>query len=273
MTIKNLLDQNKDIKDNIKKELLSDVLNISKSDIILNYDKKISTKDVNKYLKDINKIKKGLPIQYALNKAYFYGKDYYVDKNVLIPRPETEVLVKYTNDLIKQELTKDNINILDIGTGSGVIAITLKLLNKNYDITANDISKKALKVAKYNAKHHKVDINFIKSNILDNIKDKYDVIISNPPYIKEDSTDIEDIVKNNEPKIALYAKNNGLYFYEEIIKNSKDILNKENILAFETGEDMHQELTKIVNKYYPNAKIISKKDLNNYERYLFVINK
>ena len=141
--------------DNIenKKLALEQVLNLSKPELLLNKNKELTKKNYKEYKKIIKKLNKGLPIQYITKKANFYGKEYYVNKNTLIPRPETEILVHKTNQLIEKHMNNKNINILEIGTGSGIIAITLKKLNKNYNITATDISKKAIKVAKKKCKN------------------------------------------------------------------------------------------------------------------------
>ena len=272
MKIKDLLKEEPNIDKNIKKLVLFQLLNVNNSELILKSDEELSTKLLKTYKKILNKYKKGLPIQYILKETYFLGNKFYVDKNVLIPRPETEYLVTKTNELIEKHL-KDDIEIVDIATGSGIIAITLKKLNNKYNLTATDISSKALKVAKKNAKFHKTDIKFIKGDLLKPLKNKYNVLISNPPYIPYDSNNVEDIVKSNEPKIALYAKNNGLYCYQEILKNANKILEKNNIIAFETGENEHKEIINLAKTYFPNSKIMSEKDLNGYERYIYIINK
>ena len=155
MKIKDIL--NKSIT-NEQKLALGQVLNLSTPELILSKEREITNKDYKKYQKIEKKLNQGLPIQYILKKAYFYNKEYYVNKNVLIPRPETEVLVEKTNNLIKKEFKNQKINILDIGTGSGIIAIALYKLNNSYSITATDISKKALKVAKKNQKSHNTSI-------------------------------------------------------------------------------------------------------------------
>lgn len=271
MKINDLLNNNKNINKNIKLLALSKILDLDVNNLLL-CEKDLSKKDIKKYNKIITKVEKNKSIQYILKESYFYDDSYYVDKNVLIPRPETENLIIETEKLIKKLYKENNISILDIGTGSGIIAITMKKLNPKSNVIATDISKKALKVAKYNAKTKNIDINFIKTNIMDDINTKIDVIISNPPYIDIDDPNIEPIVKENEPKLALFAEDKGLYFYKEILTKSKHILNKRNIIAFEIGYNLKDRIIKIVKQTYPQAKIITKKDYNNYDRYIFIIN-
>ncbi len=230
---------------------------------------------LNKYLAKekledgIERLKNGEPVQYIVGNVDFYGYNFDVNKNVLIPRFETEQLVEETIKLIKKIFNK-KIDIVDIGTGSGCIAITLKKqIDCNMD--AVDISSDALEVAKNNSIKNNVLVNFIEGDMLKSLNRKYDVIISNPPYISYDE-EIMDIVKNNEPSIALYAKNNGLYYYEEIIKNSKKILKEKNILAFEIGYLQGDYLKDYAFKYFKDANIVVKKDLSGRDRFLFIIN-
>ena len=221
--------------------------------------------------KAIERLKNGEPVQYIVGDVNFYGNIFKVNKNVLIPRPETEFLVEKTYNYIKEYL-KEDISILDIGTGSGCIAITIKKLLPDSKVTATDISKEALEVAVDNSKLVNNQIEFIQSDIYSNIKKKYDCIISNPPYIRKDEP-IMDIVKNNEPHIALYAEDNGLYFYKEILKDSSKYLNNKFIIAFEIGEQQGQDIINIAKEYYPNDLIILEQDLQHLDRYIFIIRK
>ena len=215
----------------------------------------------------LKKLEKGLPVQYIVGNVNFYGNTLKVNENVLIPRFETETLVEKTINYAKKYL-KEPLKIIDLGTGSGAIAITLKK-ELNSTVDAIDISEKALEVAKENAKINKVDINFYKSDMLENVKGKYDIIISNPPYIAKDE-EVEDVVKNNEPHIALYADNNGLKYYEKILKKAKNHLNKPGIIAFEIGMNQGRKIKNIASKYFD--KIIIEKDLTQKDRYIFIIN-
>lgn len=235
----------------------------------IEYLKKYLPKESN-YQEALERLKNGEPVQYIVGDVNFYGNIIKVNKNVLIPRRETEELVEKTTAYIQKYLPVQN-KILDIGTGSGCIAITLKKLLPSSEITAIDISKKALKIAKSNASLNKVEINFKESNLFQNIKDKYNCIISNPPYISKKEK-IMDIVKNNEPHIALYAKENGLYFYQKILSESLNYLTTKSIIAFEIGETQAQEIIQIAKKYFPKAKVILEQDLQHLDRFIFIIN-
>lgn len=233
----------------------------------INYLEKYLPK--NKLKEGIERLQNGEPVQYIVGNVNFYGNEIKVNKNVLIPRFETEELVEYTISYIKK-MFKEKINIIDLGTGSGCIAITLKK-KINSNVSAIDISKEALEVAKENAKKNKVEINFIQNDMLDNISDKFDVIISNPPYISKNE-EIQDIVRKNEPSLALYADNEGLYYYEKIIKQSKKNLKEKFIIAFEIGYMQGDKIKKLAEQNYPKAEVVLKKDLQGKDRFIFIIN-
>ena len=224
----------------------------------IEYLKKYLPKD--KLEAGLKELKEGKPVQYIVGNVDFYDINLLVNENVLIPRFETETLIEKT--------ITEPLEILDIGTGSGAIAITLAK-HLNCHVLATDISKKAIEIAKENAKRNNVQIDFKQSDILKNVQGKFDVIISNPPYIAKEE-DIDPLVKNNEPYIALYADNNGLYFYEEILKNINPYLKEKSLIAFEIGMTQSEEITKIANKYLPKAQIITEKDLTNKNRYIFI---
>ena len=254
-------------KDLVKKINTEDLDNFN---YLLKYKyKKSKDENINeKILKDLE-LSKSYPIQYIVGNVDFYGYNFVVNENVLIPRFETEELVENTIKLIKNRF-KDKVSVLDLCTGSGCIGITLKIELPNLKVTLSGISKEALEIAKINKQD--LDIDIIESDILTNINNKFDVIISNPPYISKDEK-IMDIVKNNEPNIALYADNNGLYFYEEILKNCKNNLNDKFLIAFEIGEKQATDIKIIANKYLDNIDIIVKKDLQGRDRMLFIVNK
>lgn len=218
---------------------------------------------------DYELLKNGYPIQYLIGYVDFYGYRINVSEDTLIPRYETEYLVEKVINICNK-MFNDKINILDIGTGSGAISIVLKD-KLNSMVTGCDISDKALKMALNNAKINNLNINYVKSDIFSNINGKFDVIVSNPPYISRNEV-IMDSVKKYEPNIALYADNEGLYFYEIIIKNAKKFLNDKFLIAFEIGWWQGNLIYDIAKSYFNDSVIKIEKDLTGRDRYLFIIN-
>ena len=216
----------------------------------------------------LKELREGKPVQYIVGNVDFYDVNLLVNENVLIPRFETETLVEKTINYAK-ELTEP-LDILDIGTGSGAIAITLAK-HLSCHVLATDISKEALEIAKINSKRNNVQIEFKQSDILKNVQGKFDIIISNPPYIAKDEV-IDDLVKDNEPHLALYAEEDGLYFYRNILENVKPFLKEKSLIAFEIGMTQSAAITKIAQNYLPHAKIITEKDLTGKDRYIFIFN-
>lgn len=217
----------------------------------------------------LEQLKRGIPVQYIIGDVNFLGLTIKVNSNVLIPRFETEELVYKTINYLKN--FKKPLKILDLGTGSGCIAIALaKKLNTN--VHAVDISKKALKVAKENSHLNEVCIKFYLGNMFEPLNEKYDCIISNPPYLRKDEK-LEKIVKKNEPAIALFAKNNGLEFYELILKDAFKYLNKEFLIALEIGFEQGKHVKSIAKKYFPDAFIRVEKDMQKRDRFVFIFNK
>ena len=228
-----------------------------------------------KYLKDkdldtaLKELESGIPVQYIVGNTNFYGYDFKVNRNTLIPRFETELLVEKTYNYIKKYFNKDNIKILDIGTGSGCIAITLNKLLNSCDITGIDISSEALEVAKENNISNNTNVKFIESDIFSNVSDKYDVIISNPPYIRKDE-EIDNMVYENEPHLALYAEEDGLYFYHQILKSASRYVKSKFLIAFEIGLNQGDEIIKMANRYLDNVNVIVEKDYSDRERFVFI---
>ena len=227
--------------------------------------------DDDKFNDGLLKLKKGISPQYIVGNVDFYGNIIHVDSRVLIPRFETELLVEKTINYVYGFFDDKTLDILDIGTGSGCIAIALKK-ELNCHVCASDISSDAIDVARGNAISNKVDINFVQSDLFSNVEGKYDVIISNPPYIRRDEI-IEDIVRNNEPSVALYAEDNGLYFYKNILKKVKSFLNSRFIIAFEIGYLQGNDIKKMAYEYLNNIEVIIEKDYSNKDRFVFIFSK
>ena len=209
------------------------------------------------------KRKRGLPLQYILNKAEFMGEIFFVDENVLIPRPETEILVLKTLEKANQINAS---KILDIGTGSGCIAIMLKKNLPSTNISSCDISENALNVAKENSKNLNAEVNFIKSDLFENIQNKFDIIVSNPPYIPPKEKENIQREVSFEPDLALYTKDElGIEFYEKIIKQAKTHLNNGGFLLFELGINQSDIVKSLFIDYnYNEIEII--KDLDGIDR-------
>ena len=222
-------------------------------------------------LKEItSELKTGKPYQQILGHTEFYGKKFFVDENVLIPRPETEELVELAKIEIQNLKSKiQNLKLLDIGTGSGIIPITLKKHFKNAEISAMDISEKALEIAKKNAEFHQANIQFIQQDYLNTkLEENYDIIISNPPYIGiEENIEIEDSVKGFEPNIALFSPtSDALIFYKKIAKDGEKHLNENGMIFLEINQKLGKETLELFSNYSESRLI---KDLSGNDRFVF----
>lgn len=217
----------------------------------------------------IAKIDEGYPIAYLIGDVSFYGYPFKVNENVLIPRFETETLIEKTIKLIKI-LNLENSNLIDLGTGSGVIAITLKKEIPSLNITAIDKSKEALKVAIENSKLNNVNIDFQNQDIFNyELPENISIVISNPPYIEEDSNYNQNVLY--EPKEAIFVSNiNPLIYYEQILKIAKEQITKKHLIAFEIDEDHKEDMHKLCKKYFPSDNIVIEKDLAGKNRYAFI---
>lgn len=252
------------------KILLASVMNHDTLEII-NYLNQELTKKQEELFKNLVKSRReNIPVQYLTHSVNFYGLELYVDKSVLIPRFETEELVENTIKILNENFV--NPKILDLCCGSGAIGLALKNKIENSNVTMSDISSDALTVANKNKEQLNIDVKIIQSDLFQNINEKFDCIISNPPYIKEDE-EIEEIVKNNEPHLALYGGIDGLDYYKKILKDIKKYLNEKFLIAFEIGESQKEDIIKLINENLDNVEIISKKDLSKRDRMIFVISK
>jgi release factor glutamine methyltransferase len=276
MTIKELIEDNKKLllENNINPDLaktLYILMSKTKEQQLLLNNKILSSDFIYQYKENIKKMLNNIPTQYIVGYTNFYGYDFIVNNKVLIPRFETEELIENTIKYIK-EYFSDNITIADIGTGSGAIGITIKKEIPNAKVYITDISKDALEVADTNRVNLNADVNILQGDMLEPLRNiKLDIIISNPPYIKEDET-VEDIVKDNEPNIALYGGKDGLFYYDKILANAKKYLNKKSMIAFEISDSIKEELELLAKEYFKESKVIIKKDLQDRYRMLFILN-
>ena len=218
-------------------------------------------------------IREDMPLSHLVGFEYFYDRKFKVTKDVLSPRMETEELIYRVIEYVKTT-KKDSIKILDLCTGSGIIAITLKkeLELKLVGLIASDISEEALEVAKENAELNNADIKFIQSDIFNDIDEKFDIIVSNPPYIdRKDEITMKTNVLNYDPHLALFAEEEGMYFYRKILEEAKNYLNDSGVIFFEIGHDQREKITKLadINDYHAEVY----KDLNGRDRMAFLAKK
>mgnify|MGYP003591940476 FL=1 len=242
----------KDIEDgNIKARILLEyILKLSREKIVSNPNIEVSDNNVESYLNKINDIKNGMPIQYITNKQEFMKLNFYVDKNVLIPQPDTEILVEKAIEICNNH--DNDIKILDLCTGSGAIGISIAKNIKNAKVYATDIKNTVIDIAKQNAKQNNVDnIEFIVSDMFENIQEKdFDIIVSNPPYIETDVIKTLPTEVRNEPIIALDGGKDGLKFYKIILSEYKKYLKKDGYLLLEIGYNQAKSVGELINLNY-----------------------
>lgn len=265
-----LLEQN-NIEDSIikAKRLMKYMLKKTSSQIIFDIDNSVEKYEETQYLEYINQIINGKPLQYITHEQEFMGFKFYVDENVLIPQPDTETLVERAIEIVKdaQPIT-ENIDVLDMCTGSGAIAVSIAKLCKNIKIYALDISDEALEIAKKNAFENEANVEFFKSDMFENISKnaKFDLIVSNPPYIKENviSTLSKDV--QNEPLIALSGGIDGLDFYRIIANNTYKYLKYQGKVLVEIGYDQEESVENLFEQTHQYDKIRCIKDLSGNDR-------
>ena len=240
--------------------------------LYLDLDKEADERVADKFSKGIERLLNNEPLNYVLGYSYFYGYKFAVNKDVLIPRYETEELVGLILSKYDEFYRGKSINICDVGTGSGAIAIALKKEEDNLNVYASDISKEALEVAELNARNNDARICFMCGSMLEPYIEKgikTDILVSNPPYIKT-IENIESAVYDFEPHVALFGGDDGLKFYKEIFADARKVVDPHGMLFFEMGYDLKEPLTKLAEQYFPEASIEVYKDINNKDR-MFLI--
>lgn len=269
-----LLNKNNIESPNLKtRMLLANILNKNKEYLLIHDTEELNISNINKYKEDIQKLANGIPIQYIINKQEFMGLEFYVDKNVLIPQPDTEILVEEVINICKEQNANKKIKILDLCTGSGAIGISIAKKIESCQVTLSDISYDALKIAQKNSvmvqaigDSQKNNIKIIRSDLFEKVEEKFDIIVSNPPYIKTKVIEELDKQVKNEPYIALDGGADGLKFYKIIIENAYKYIKNEGKVFLEIGYDQKNELINLFkeNNHYEN--IYSKKDLGGNDR-------
>lgn len=267
MNIKAVIDEGslylKEISDSPKLDaqlLLCNVLNIDRVSLFLSYEKEIDELMKARFDALLERRRLQEPLNYIIGKREFYSNNFLVNHDVLIPRPETELII----DVAKKYIDKDVKNIIDIGTGSGVIAITLKLIFPNINITASDISEDALKIAKRNAEIHKVKLDFVLSDALQNIQNNFQMIVTNPPYVKSSFIE-DDLSLAYEPRRALDGGKSGLEVIKKILKEAKEKIDTGGLIIMEHGFDQAEDVKSIAKKYNFDC-LCNIKDINDHPR-------
>lgn len=267
-----MLDE-KDKDCNVAKVLFYHLAHKEPHQLYLMMDEEVDEELLKQFQDGMRRYMNGEPIQYINGKENFFSRDFIVNENVLIPRYETEELVE--NILYKIDDYFDDyssIDLCDVGTGSGAIAITLALEEPKLNVVATDISEEALEVAKANASELDAQVTFYQGDMLEPLIDrqqKFDIFVSNPPYIPQDQ-EIESVVKDNEPHVALFGGNDGLYFYRKIFKDVRHVLKDCALLAFEMGFDQRELMSQAVEQYFPGIPYEIIKDINGKDRMLFI---
>ena len=267
-----MLDE-KDKDCNVVKVLFYHLAHKEPHQLYLMMDEEVDEELLKQFQDGMQRYMNGEPIQYINGKENFFSRDFIVNENVLIPRYETEELVE--NILYKIDDYFDDyssIDLCDVGTGSGAIAITLALEEPKLNVVATDISEEALEVAKANASELDAQVTFYQGDMLEPLIDrqqKFDIFVSNPPYIPQDQ-EIESVVKDNEPHVALFGGNDGLYFYRKIFKDVRHVLKDRALLAFEMGFDQRELMSQTVEQYFPGIPYEIIKDINGKDRMLFI---
>lgn len=237
--------------------------NWEKTDLLLNLQSEVDSDSLRFFNEAKMQLKNHYPVQYLMNEEYFFGLKLFVDEKVLIPRPETEELVA----MILKDYAGDELKVLDIGAGSGAISLALKANRPNWQVTASDISENALKVTKKNARQLDLNLQTIQSDLFENITEKFDIIVSNPPYIAEDERELMDAsVLAYEPELALFADENGLALYRQIVSEVREYLNPRGCLYFEIGFKQGEQVVILLKNEFPTATIEWFKDLYDNQR-------
>ena len=241
--------------------------NLSFTDFVFALQQEV-TEEEKQFVEEIyKKLAAHIPAQYVIGHAEFFGTELKVDERVLIPRPETEELV----DLILTENPEKNLKVLDIGTGSGAIALALAKNRPDWSVTAADISEDALELATENAKRQNLDLTFIRTDCFSEISSKYDIIVSNPPYIsREDQEEVGLNVLHSEPHLALFADEDGLAIYRRIAEDSKDYLNDGGKIYLEIGYKQGQSVPNLFRKNFPEKRVRTLKDQFGQDRMVVI---
>lgn len=261
-------------EDSAVKILLLFFANMSSTELLLQMDDEMPDKQYQDFLYGVDRyIIQDIPVQHITGKEYFFGYEFKVSPDVLIPRFETEELVANTLLMYDDVFDGKAVDVVDIGTGSGCLAVTLSLEEAMMTVTATDISEAALAVAKENNQLLGGHVTFYQGDLLEPLQgQRFDIVISNPPYIPDDEF-VEDIVKQQEPHLALFGGQDGLDLYRRMLAGLPAILKDTYLVAFEHGYDKAKALAKLIKQHLPGSTIVQKKDMQGKDRMTFAYKK
>ena len=244
---------------------------LSPSELYLKYEEEMPESSINGFHEALDKyLEKNIPVQQIIGYVYFYGYKFLVKNTALIPRFETEELVANTLYYYDEFFAGKEVDVVDIGTGSGCLAIALAKEEKKMNLTATDISLEALSLARENAVNLEAKVEFIQGDMVKPLFGrKFDILVSNPPYIPNQEK-VDSIIYDNEPHIALFGGEDGLDFYREILKDANQVLKEKAMIAFEHAYDKKKELQELAKKYFPDSRVITLKDMQKKDRMTFI---
>ena len=245
-------------------------------DLVANLDEILPSNKVEIFEKNVSKyLEENIPIQHLTGYETFFGYAFKVNEDVLIPRFETEELVAKVLEIYDQQFDDQQIEVVDIGTGCGAIGITLALEASAMKVTVTDISETALAIAEENAENLGADVRFLRSDMLVKLiaeGKKFDILVSNPPYIPIAEV-VDSLVYDNEPHLALFGGEDGLYFYREILRDAHQILNHPSVIAFEHAYHHREGMAKLIAEFFPNSEFETIKDMQGKDRMTVIMNK
>ncbi len=261
-------------EEGVAEMLLQHHLEMNRTTFYMHMREEVSTDVWVSFKRDIeHHVATGIPVQHLIGYEYFYGRKFYVNEHVLVPRMETEELVLYVLQQIGKKSLQD-LSIVDVGTGSGIISTTLALELPEAALLATDISKDALKIAKQNAANYKADVTFYEGNFLQPLIDngnKADIVVSNPPYISwRDEPNLSDTVKNFDPALALFADEDGLAAYKMILEQISNHMKQVKQIYFEIGYNQKSALIHVAKQIFPNCEIKCIQDINEKDRIIAI---
>ncbi|MGG0178086.1 peptide chain release factor N(5)-glutamine methyltransferase [Gottfriedia acidiceleris] len=263
--------------ENVGEIVLKHILDYNRTELLLNMREDLEENHWMEFKELVHKHIDGQPIQYLIGYEYFYGRKFFVNEEVLIPRPETEELVEgVLHRIQKNWKNTEQLELVDVGTGSGAIAISLALENKQLIVHTVDIAEESIQVAKQNAKELQANVHFIHNDLLNYFIEenkKVDIVVSNPPYIPhEDWLGLDEVVKEHEPYRALVGGEDGLDFYRRFANDLPKVLKEKSLVAFEVGVNQGEQVADILRKAYPNSNVEVVFDINGKDRMVYMVN-